>query len=113
MNSKEKSKYRSSSKWKNWRKYIIHKRDYTCEISGFRRKKGLQVHHFDDSNYKDLKENKFAILTAAEHKLIERLLSRKSIDIDLYCENLKKVFLNSMKYRKKNNVDDDAINEGV
>jgi hypothetical protein len=99
MTSKEKTKFRGKSKWKNWRKYLLKKRDYTCEISGFKRKKQMQVHHYDEKHYTTLEEDKFAILTPAEHKLIERLLSRKELDIDLYCENLKRVYNNSKKYK--------------
>jgi hypothetical protein len=35
-------------------------------------------------------------------KLIERLLSRKEFDIDLYLTNLKKVYLGSRYYADKN-----------
>ena len=95
--ARKKSTFRSSKKWKNWRIYMLEKQDYTCFMSGFKRKKGLQVHHCDPDNYEDLKEEKFLVLTNAEHRLLERLLSRKDFNIDLYCKNLKTAYKRSKK----------------
>lgn len=95
MDKKEKDKFRRSSKWRNWRNYLLNKRNYTCEISGLKRKKGMNVHHHNPDRYKELKEESFSILTKAEHRNIERLLSIKNLDIDNYCENLKRIYLAS------------------
>lgn len=92
MNSKEKQKFRSTSTWKNWRKYILHKRNYTCEICGIVKKKGLQLHHLDEENYTLLQEERFILLCSSCHKEVERLVKRKILDIDKYIENLKKTY---------------------
>ena len=102
MKSSDKTKFRSKKVWKNFRTNLLKARDFTCEISGFRRKKGLNIHHHDEENYEDLTEAKFSVLTSAEHDLIERLLKRKDFDIDLYLYNLKKVYLKSKYYKDGN-----------
>jgi len=100
MTSKEKSKFRTTSKWKSWRKYLLHKRGCNCEICRIYKKAGLNVHHHDEANYTDLREYKFSILCKEDHKLIERLLRRKEFDIDDYCSNLKRVYQESNAYRR-------------
>ena len=85
MTSKEKSKWRTTSTWKNWRKYLLEKRGCKCEICSINKKAGLQVHHYDEQNYKDLKEYKFSVLCKRDHILIEQLLRRKDLNIDEYC----------------------------
>lgn len=92
MTSKEKTIFRRTSAWKNWRKYLLQKRNYTCEICGIVKKKGLQVHHLDEEHYTALKEDKFVVLCSSCHKEVERLVKRKVLDINLYKENIKKVF---------------------
>ena len=62
-------------------------------------KAGLQIHHFDEQHYTDLHETKFAVLCKRDHQLIEQLLSRKEFDIDIYCDELKRVYLESKKYK--------------
>jgi len=99
MTSQEKTKYRRTHQWKNWRLFLIKKKEYKCEICGMRHKTGLQVHHFDEAHYTDLHEDKFAVLCKRDHQLIEQLLSRKSFDIDVYCQELKRVYLESKKYK--------------
>ena len=95
FNHEEKNKFRASKVWKEFRKKILIERNYTCEIGGLKMKKKLNLHHMDEANYTDLKKNKFAVLSPAEHKLIERLLRRKNLDIDLYCRNLKRIYKKS------------------
>ncbi len=99
MTGKEKAKYRASSHWKDWRRYIIKKRGAKCEVCDYPHKIGLNLHHHDEQNYKDLKEEKFTLLCKRDHQLIENLLSRKSFDIDAYCTNLKRVYLESKRWK--------------
>lgn len=96
--SKEHAKFRSTSRWKAFRKSELIKKDYTCEISLLKRKKGLQLHHVDPSHYEDLNPDKFIVLTAACHKELERLLSIKDLDIDEYCERLKDAYRRSKEH---------------
>lgn len=99
--SKEHAKFRRSSVWKKFRLSIIAERGPVCELSGLKRKKNLQLHHCDPEHYEDLDPSKFVLLTAAEHKNIERLLRIKDLDIDAYCERLKDIYRRS-KSDKKN-----------
>lgn len=72
MNSKEKTKFRQTSKWKNFCKYLKKKRGLVCECCGTKTK-NLSVHHMDEANYTDLKEEKFALLCSMCHKSVSRL----------------------------------------
>ena len=99
MTSKEKAKYRTTSIWKDWRKYLLGKSGKRCEICSIQKNSGLQVHHHDEANYKDLKEEKFTILCKRDHILIEQLLRRTDFDIDDYCTNLRRVYLESKNAR--------------
>lgn len=72
MNSKEKQQFRATSKWKNWCKYLKNKRGLRCECCGTSTKR-LSVHHMDEKNYKDLKEEKFVLLCNMCHKSVSRL----------------------------------------
>lgn len=95
MTSKKKTIFRRTSAWKNWRKYLLQKRNYTCEICGIVKKKGLQVHHLDEEHYTDLNPIKFRCLCQTCHKQIEWLLSKTKnpVDIDNYIKNLKEIYL--------------------
>ena len=72
MNSKEKAKFRQTSKWKNWCKYLKAKRGLVCECCGTHTKR-LSVHHIDEKNYTVLKEDRFALLCNMCHKCVTRL----------------------------------------
>ena len=96
--SKEHTKFRTTSKWKTFRKEQLAIKNYTCEISLFKRKKLLQLHHCDPVNYEDLTPEKFIVLTAAEHKNLERLLSIRDLNIDEYCERLKDAYRRSKEH---------------
>jgi len=100
LTGKEKAKYRASSIWQHWRKYLMNKRGCNCEICGIPKKVGLNCHHADEKNYKDLKQDKFFLLCRVDHQNLERLLLRKDFDIDAYCENLKRIFNITKGYRK-------------
>jgi hypothetical protein len=93
--SDEHAKVRRTSTWKKFRLSQLDKKDYTCELSLLKRKKGLQLHHTDPDNYEDLDPNKFIVLTKSEHANLERLLSIKDFDIDAYCERLKDAYKRS------------------
>lgn len=72
MNSKEKTAFRKTSKWKNWIKYLKQKRGLVCECCGTATKR-LQCHHMDEANYTVLKEDKFVLLCSCCHKSVSRL----------------------------------------
>lgn len=97
MNSKEKSKYRKTKEWTDFRDSLLKERDYTCEICGKRSKKGLNIHHYDEENYTDLQPHKFAVLCRFCHSsLLERkLLSKKDLDIDTFCTKLTDIYMRS------------------
>lgn len=101
MNAHEKTKFRRSSKWKNWRKYLLNKRGKHCEICGMPHRTGLNIHHCDERHYDDLREEKFSILCKSCHQEIERLLKRTTneVEIDDYCSNMKRVYETSKEYK--------------
>jgi len=82
MTSKEKIKFRQSKKWKNFRLQFINFKDLTCELCGTvykgKRCKMLQLHHLDPDNYTDLDRNKFKLICAPCHDLIERMTIKLS-----------------------------------
>lgn len=84
MNCKEKAKFRTTSTWKNWCKYLKKKRNYKCECCGVVKKKGLQVHHMDEAHYTELKEDKFKLLCYSCHKEVSRLQNIKPENYDKY-----------------------------
>lgn len=72
LTSREKNKFRATSRWKIWRKYLIDKRGRICEVCGtFIRHP--QVHHIDEEHYTDLKESKFILVCKCCHEQISRL----------------------------------------
>jgi len=100
MDNKEKNKFRTKKVWKEFRKEILIERDYRCEICGMKHKKGMNLHHQDESNYTDLKKNKFSLLCKSCHKEVERILSRRRnvVDMDLYCRKLKSIIKKGRRY---------------
>ena len=100
MTQKEKTKFRSSSTWKKFRKKLIEEREYTCEMCGAIRKAGLNVHHMDEGNYKSLNKKKFAVLCRSCHREVERILSRTKnvVDLDRYTRNLKRIVKRGREY---------------
>jgi len=105
MTSKEKTKYRSTGEWKKFRNHLLTKHNSTCQICGIKKygkqKRLLQVHHLDDCNYKDLKDEKFALICVSCHKNIERFLKRKDFNLSEYFDKFRIVFEGSKKYVKK------------
>ena len=77
MNSKEKTKYRQSKKWKEKRKDFIDKFDSTCQFCGKRytgkSKRLLQIHHIDPSTYGREKDKDLVVLCSNCHRYLERL----------------------------------------
>jgi hypothetical protein len=93
MTSVEKTSFRKTKIWKEFRENMIASRCFTCEICGTIHKKGLNLHHKDERNYDDLQPDKFAVVCKSDHRLIERLLSRTKnpVDMESYCKKLKEV----------------------
>jgi hypothetical protein len=85
MTSAEHTKFRSTTRWREFRTHLLEERGFRCELCGTKKKKGLQIHHLDPEHYLDLTPEKFAILDSACHDLIERFATKlkgsKSKDI--------------------------------
>jgi len=97
MTAREKTKFRTTKEWKAFRAKLILERNSTCEICGIR-KKALNVHHKDEANYTDLREEKFSLVCRDCHQLVEKLLRRKTFSIDDFLIALKKTFLETKSF---------------
>lgn len=95
MNGKEKNKYRNSKKWKKFRNTLLEEKNYTCEVCNIKKKKGMHIHHINEDAYGNEDFDDVVVLCPSCHKTIEWLLSRTKnpVNIDLFCENLKDVYL--------------------
>jgi predicted HNH restriction endonuclease len=76
---------------------LIKKNDHRCELCGVEKRgketSKLQVHHLKPSEYTRLDESAFILLCASCHRnLLERLLKRKEMDIDDFCEKLRNAY---------------------
>jgi len=102
MNSKEKNKYRSSKDWKVFRTKLLEENNYTCQVCGTKKKKGLHIHHINESAYGKETFNDVVVLCSSCHKIIEWLLSKTKnpVNIDSFCENLKGVYLKTREKQK-------------
>lgn len=96
--SKAKTKFRSTSKWKNWRKYLKNKRK-NDELTGSPLYSGWQCHHLDMSaeHYEDLREDKFCCLNRKSHDMIHFLFRYKNWKEIL--KNAEKILTKMEKYR--------------
>lgn len=78
MNSREKTKFRNSKEWHNFRQSIIESRGSRCECCGRILPSGkLQLHHIKPENYTDLNPDNFALLCSYCHEDVERLSKMK------------------------------------
>jgi len=75
--SKEKTKFRSSKEWKDFRRQLIKERGPQCELCGTKysgkRLRMIQVHHLDPDDYTNLNPDKFVLLCSGCHDLVERI----------------------------------------
>lgn len=71
---RKKQKFRKSSKWTNFRKYLKNKQK-TDFITKKPLLKGAQCHHLDmsEKNYEVLDEEKFVMLNRNMHKIVHEL----------------------------------------
>lgn len=76
MTQKEKTKFRQSKEWKDFRKKIAEKFEGKDAISGKKLYKGFILHHLDlnPENYDVLDENNFIPLNKATHECIHFLV---------------------------------------
>lgn len=72
MTQKEKTKFRSSSKWKDFRKRLGKERKLD-EITKKPLLKGWSLHHLNEKNYADLNPNNFTCLNSFTHKVVHWL----------------------------------------
>lgn len=76
MTSAEHTKFRSTSRWREFRSRLLEERGYRCACCGIKKKKGLQIHHKDPDQYEDLTSEKFVILCSDCHGLVEKMAKR-------------------------------------
>jgi len=76
MTSAEHTKFRSTSRWREFRSRLLEERGYRCACCGIKKKKGLQIHHKDPDHYDDLTPEKFIILCSDCHGLVEKMAKR-------------------------------------
>jgi len=90
ITSKEKSKFRASKKWKDFRRKLMEERGAVCELCGTKysgkRRRMIQVHHLDPDNYTDLRPEKFVLLCSLDHTLVERI-SKKILSKNIELPN--------------------------
>ncbi|OQY40937.1 MAG: hypothetical protein B6229_00440 [Spirochaetaceae bacterium 4572_7] len=97
MNSKEKKKFRQTKKWKEFRKVMLEKVDYKCQMCSIKKKKGLHIHHINEEAYGKETSSDVVVLCSLCHREIERLLKRKEFDINIYILQLKNYYNESKK----------------
>ena len=73
MNSKEKSKFRASAKWKRFRVFKKKEQNNLDYITQRPLPKGANLHHLDEKHYDDLSPEKFVFLGKTMHKVVHFL----------------------------------------
>ena len=73
MTAKEKSKFRTTSKWKKFRVYKKKEQNNLDYISQRTLPKGANLHHLDEKHYDDLSPEKFVFLGKTMHKVVHFL----------------------------------------
>lgn len=96
MTSENKTAFRKTIKWRDFRKQLLKTRGMKCEVCGTS-KKGLNIHHCDEDDYTNLDPDLFIILCKTEHRNIHRLMRKKVFDIDLYVVAFKDAYIRSKK----------------
>lgn len=71
MTSKEKTAYRKTTKWKEYRQHKLEESDYTCALCGIHKKKGLQIHHINPAAYGNERDEDTVVVCFMCHKFIE------------------------------------------
>jgi hypothetical protein len=79
LNSKEKTEFRQSKEWKEFRKKIIVAHNYQCDICEYSSKK-LHVHHKREELYTILNPDWFSVLCPVCHKYIEHHHRKKKLN---------------------------------
>ena len=75
MTGTEKTKFRSTKRWKTFRETLIKKRGHSCELCGsIKPSKQLDVHHLRPDEYDNLDETKFKILCTSCHGFVEEMV---------------------------------------
>jgi hypothetical protein len=103
--AKRKSKFRATSKWKNFSHKKKEEANWCCYICGVNmkyNKKKLHLHHTDETHYEDLDKPFYVLCNSCHRSLVERLVSRTKnrVDIDDFCAKLKEVYLETIKKNK-------------
>jgi hypothetical protein len=70
MSSKEKTEFRKTKRWLNFRSEMIAAHNNTCDCCGMKKKKGLTLHHKYKKNYDLLEPERFLVLCNQCHKFL-------------------------------------------
>lgn len=90
--SKMKTRFRTTKKWKVFRNKIIEKFDSKCQLCNTKyygkRKKMLNIHHiYGDEEYDNLDEKRVCVLCSSCHDLVEKILIKiKNHSMDMKLE---------------------------
>lgn len=97
MTQKEKTKFRSSAKWKKFRAFMKKQYNRVDLITGKPLYKGWALHHKDEKNYDDLSPEKFICLNKQTHEVVH-WLARYS-NYERVCQNLITLIKEMEKYK--------------
>lgn len=72
MIKRQHEEFRATPQWQVFRKYILARRNWTCEFCGkkYSRTQFLDVHHKYKTNYQCLEESRFMLLCKTCHKFL-------------------------------------------
>ena len=77
MTSVEHTKFRSTTRWRQFRARLLEEREFKCACCGIKKKKGLQIHHKRPDKYTDLEIHEdFVVLCSDCHDLVEKFARR-------------------------------------
>lgn len=70
----DRTAFRKTLHWQMFRKYILARRNFTCEFCGkqYKRAQDLNVHHLHDDNYDNLNEERFLVLCRTCHEFVHK-----------------------------------------
>lgn len=73
ISGKEKTEFRKTKVWKDFRLLLLKERGFRCECCGIQRLKGLNIHHIFPEDYDNLDPTKYAVLCSSCHEEVSRL----------------------------------------
>lgn len=97
MTQKEKTKFRSTPKWKKFRLFMKNKQ----QVDAVTKKclyKGWNLHHLDERHYDDLNPEKFACLNRMTHDVVHWL--ERYDNYEEICQNLITLIRKMKEYKE-------------